>query len=269
MTGIRKRVTIGFLSIVCLLFFSGMISYFELRYLSRDTDEILKANRRNIELAKDLLRAAHEQNIASIQLAFFGDHSYDSICLTSMHQLEQTLAIAQEESVDKSSLDSLAQTTAELRFLINGFLTQNLTTIPDSLHVDSLLYAQQSLKLKNENWYHNQYDSLYRQLTSSIQSYMTYSQSSLAPRAEQVKKNASRAVTPVLISLLVMIAIVLMLFYFMTIYCVNPIVGINKRLGDYLSFHIPFKSIPGSRDEIAALQEKIETLITISKQPKA
>ena len=49
MTGLRKRVTVGFLSIVCLLFFSGMVSFLELSHLSRDTGEILKANKRNIE----------------------------------------------------------------------------------------------------------------------------------------------------------------------------------------------------------------------------
>ena len=52
----RKRVTVGFLSIVCLLFFSGMVSFVELSHLSRDTGEILKANMRNIELAKEMLR---------------------------------------------------------------------------------------------------------------------------------------------------------------------------------------------------------------------
>lgn len=36
----RKRVTVGFLSIVCLLFFSGMVSFVELSHLSRDTGEI-------------------------------------------------------------------------------------------------------------------------------------------------------------------------------------------------------------------------------------
>ena len=45
---------------------------------------------------------------------------------------------------------------------------------------------------------------------------MISTQSSLAPRTEQLKRNAYRAVTPVLISLLVMIAIVLMLYYFVS-----------------------------------------------------
>ena len=62
MTGMRKRVTAGFLSIVCLLFFSGMVSFLELSRLSRDTDEILGANQRSIRLAREMLDAVHGQS---------------------------------------------------------------------------------------------------------------------------------------------------------------------------------------------------------------
>ena len=106
MTGLRKRVTVGFLSIVCLLFFSGMVSFLELSHLSRDTGEILKANKRNIELAKEMLDAAHEQNIALIRLSVFGDRSCDSLCRKSMERLENTLLVAQSEALEKSFLDS-------------------------------------------------------------------------------------------------------------------------------------------------------------------
>ena len=99
MTGLRKRVTVGFLSIVCLLFFSGMVSFLELSHLSRDTGEILKANKRNIELAKEMLDAAHEQNIALIRLSVFGDRSCDSLCRKSMERLENTLLVAQSEAL--------------------------------------------------------------------------------------------------------------------------------------------------------------------------
>ena len=219
----RRRVTIGFLSIVCLLFFSGMVSFVELSHLSRDTGEILKANKRNIELAKEMLDAAYEQNVALIRLSVFGDNSYDSLCRSSMERLENTLLVAQSEALDKSFLDSLAFATTELRLLTDA----------------------------------------------AIKNYMTSTQSSLAPRAEQMKKNAYRAVTPVLISLVVMIAIVLMLYYFMSVYCVNPIIRMNKGLGDYLSFRVPFAVKADCKDEVLELKEKIETLITVSKQPKS
>ncbi len=98
---------------------------------------------------------------------------------------------------------------------------------------------------------------------------MTSTQSSLAPRTEQMKKNAYRAVTPVLISLSVMIAIVLMLFYFMSIYCVNPIVQMNKGLGDWLTFRVPFAVKGDLKDEVLELREKIDALIALLKQNKA
>ena len=122
MTGLRKRVMVGFLSIVCLLFFSGMVSFVELSHLSRDTGEILKANMRNIELAKEMLDAAHEQNVALIRLSVFGDRSCDSLCRRSLERLENTLLVAQDEALEKSFLDSLAFATTELRLLTDNYL---------------------------------------------------------------------------------------------------------------------------------------------------
>lgn len=261
MTGLRKRVTVGFLSIVCLLFFSGMVSFLELSHLSRDTGEILKANKRNIELAKEMLDAAHEQNIALIHLAVFGDRSYDSLCRAELERLENTLLVAQNEALEKSFLDSLAFATTELRLLTDNYLAFGLAGS------DSLNVAQ--VDSVGGRWYNDEYEALYGRLTSAIKNYMTSTQSSLAPRAEQMKKNAYRAVTPVLISLAVMIAIVLMLYYFMTIYCVNPILGMNKGLGDYLSFRIPFTVKGECKDEMLELKEKIDTLINQSKQSKS
>ena len=258
MTGLRKRVTVGFLSIVCLLFFSGMVSFLELSHLSRDTGEILKANKRNIELAKEMLDAAHEQNIALIRLSVFGDRSCDSLCRKSMERLENTLLVA----LEKSFLDSLAFATTELRLVTDNYLAFGGAARADSpaaLRPDSL----------GGRWYSEEYQALYGRLTAAIKSYMTSTQSSLVPRAEQMKKNAYRAVTPVLISLAVMIAIVLMLFYFMSIYCVTPIERMNKGLGDWLSFRVPFAVKGDLKDEVLELKEKIESLINISKQTKS
>ena len=265
MTGLRKRVTVGFLSIVCLLFFSGMVSFLELSHLSRDTGEILKANKRNIELAKEMLDAAHEQNIALIRLSVFGDRSCDSLCRKSMERLENTLLVAQSEALEKSFLDSLAFATTELRLVTDNYLAfggaarASRSDSLAALRPDSL----------GGRWYSDEYQALYGRLTAAIKSYMTSTQSSLVPRAEQMKKNAYRAVTPVLISLAVMIAIVLMLFYFMSIYCVTPIERMNKGLGDWLSFRVPFAVKGDLKDEVLELKEKIEALINISKQTKS
>ena len=222
-----------------MLFASGMISFFELSHLSYDTEEILKANQRNVELAKEMLGAVHDQNVAIVHLAILQDASYDSLCRTGMQRLEHAVATAQKGALDRSALDSLTGATTELLVLTKMFL------------------ATESPKAGDEK------------VVTAVRDYMTSTQSSLAPRAEQLKKNAYRAVTPVLISLVVMIATVLMLFYFTMLYCVNPIVAMNKGLGQYLTFRIPFAVKAECKDEILELKEKIEALVAMLKQNKA
>ena len=75
---------------------------------------------RNIELAKEMLDAAHEQNVALIRLSVFGDRSCDSLCRRSLERLENTLLVAQDEALEKSFLDSLAFATTELRLLTDN-----------------------------------------------------------------------------------------------------------------------------------------------------
>lgn len=274
MTGMRKRVTIGFLSIVCLLFFSGMVSFVELSRLGRDTGDILKASRRNIELAKEMLDAAHNQNVALIHFTVLGDRSYEEVCRREMAHLEDVMLVAQNEALDKSFLDSLAFATTEMKILVDGYLARvdAAEAIAAAVAADTTLVAADSLAVKGEvaevgkDWYTNEYEAVYHRLTAAVKAYMTSTQSSLAPRTEQMKKNAYRAVTPVLISLVVMIAILLMFYYFMTIYCVNPIVKINKSLGDFLSFRLPFNVKAECKDELLELKERIDTLTTQFRQ---
>ena len=274
MTGMRKRVTIGFLSIVCLLFFSGMVSFVELSRLGRDTGDILKASRRNIELAKEMLDAAHNQNVALIHLTVLGDRSYEKVCRREMAHLEDVMLVAQNEALDKSFLDSLAFATTEMKILVDGYLARvdAAEAIAAVVAADTTLVAADSLTVNErvaevgKDWYTNEYEAVYHRLTAAVKAYMTSTQSSLAPRTEQMKKNAYRAVTPVLISLVVMIAILLMFYYFMTIYCVNPIVKINKSLGDFLSFRLPFNVKAECKDEVLELKERIDSLTTQLRQ---
>ncbi|MDE5706825.1 MAG: hypothetical protein K2H69_01420 [Alistipes sp.] len=248
MTGIRKRISIGFLSIVGLLFVSGAISSLELGRLSTDAEEILNANRHNVELAKEMLDAIHQQHLAIIHLAVLRDAGGDSLCRAGTRRLEQAVSTARREAPDKSQLDSLAARTAVLRMTTDAFLAFGA---PDG-----------------KAWYDNRYEAEYEQVISAIEDYMTSAQTTIAPRAEQLRKNAYRAVTPVLISLVVMIATMLMLFYFTDIYCISPIVSMNKSLGQYLSFRIPFRVKVECKDELQELKEKIEALIAMQKQNK-
>ncbi len=252
MTGIRKRISIGFLSIVALLFFAGMISLFELNRVGDDAKEILQASERNMQLAREMLDAVQEQNVAMIHLVMYGDRSYDAVSRAGLSRLDSMLVVAQEEAYDRSFLDALSVAAIDLRVVTDDYLAGIADT---TRHF-------------GPEWYGREYEQRYVGAVSAIKNYMTSTQSSLAPRTEQLKRNAYRAVTPVLISLAVMIAIVLMLYYFITIYYVNPIVRMNQSLGQWIQFRVPFAVKSECKDEILELKEKIDDVIRMTKQTK-
>lgn len=230
MTGIRKRVTIGFLSIVALLFFSGLVSLFELSHMSNDIEAILDSSRKSIEMSKNMLDAIHNNERSVTYYTVLRDSLYADSCRTSL--------------ADFDSLD-----------LYTGLLYETLTTVLDD-------NAQQSvIPFDGRRWYNTEYAPLYDRITDEITKVMGSVQSSLNPRAERLSRNAYRSVTPVFISLVVMIVILLLFYYFVMIYTVRPIIEMNKRLGDYIRYKLPFDVKAECQDEMRELKEKIASMV--------
>lgn len=274
MKGIRKRVLVSFLSVVVLLFFAGLVSLFELRRVSSDTEEILRASERNLELAKDMLDAAARQNKAVVHSVVFRQRDYDTVLMASIAELARTLEVVREAAVSEAYLDTLSASVENVQHLTQEFLrlrTQD-EAAADGLKPfddgDTLAMKGAAADFDGARWYAESYSKAYDKLTGSIKNYMISTQSSLAPRTEQLKRNAYRAVTPVLISLLVMIAIVLMLYYFVSAYLVRPVLAMNKSLGDYLRFGLPFRIKAEVKDEVGELKDRIDDAIQLAKKAK-
>ena len=275
MKGIRKRVLVSFLSVVVLLFFAGLVSLFELRRVSSDTEEILRASERNLGLAKDMLDAAARQNKAVVHSIVFRQRDYDTVLMGSIAEMARTLEVVRREAVEQAYLDTLSVSAMNVQRLTQEFLrlqAQRMTSeVSGRLELrggkDSLSMKSVEMDFDGARWYAEAYSKAYDKLTGSIKNYMISTQSSLAPRTEQLKRNAYRAVTPVLISLLV-IAIVLMLYYFVSAYLVRPVLAMNKSLGDYLRFGLPFRIKAEVKDEVAELKDRIDDVIQLARKTK-
>lgn len=267
MKGLRKRVTAGFMSIVGVLVLSGMVSFIELSTLSRDTEDILGTNHQNRVLAREMLAAVREQNRAFVQMTAFDDRGLDSLCQSSLDRLDNVLSEARIQSLTPEIVDSMIVTAKQLRYTSERFMAAPILDGKYTILKDEFPQLD-SLSKNFATTIFAEYQPIYYKMVTSIDEYMTMSQHSLAPGAEQLQNNAYRAMTPVFISLIVMIATVLMLFYFMLRYCVNPIITINKSLKDYLSFKVPYAPKSQNKDELGQLSEKIETLIAQNKKIK-
>lgn len=267
MKGLRRRVTVGFMSIVGVLILSGMVSFIELSTLSNDTEDILGSNRQSRIIAREMLSAIRDQNRAFVQMTAFEDRTLDSLCMESLDKLDSILVEARKEAMTPEVVDSMIVTAKQLRYTTERFMAA-----PALVGKYELLKSEfpelDSLSKTFKKTIFAEYQPTYFKMVTSVDDYMTMSQNSLAPGAEQLQNNAYRAMTPVFISLIVMIATVLMLFYFMMIYCVDPVVEINRALKDYLSFKMPYTPKSYNKDELNELNEKIETLIAQNKKAK-
>ena len=265
MTGIRKRVTIGFLSIVVLLFFSGLVPLFELNHMISDIDAILISNRRSIIMTESMLDALRSNDHAIIRYAIMRDTTYADSCRQRIQDFSARIVQAREETSNSAAslFDSLDATAGRFSGVVEQLRRSRrveMAILSDSLWGGS--------SFDGIAWYESEYVPVYHTANNQIMQLLTYAQSTLSPRAERLSHNAYRAVTPVFISLVVMIVILLMFYYFIVIYAIKPITEINKRLGDWIRYKLPFSVKAECRDELAELRDKIGSVTNNTKITK-
>lgn len=265
MTGIRKRVTIGFLSIVVLLFFSGLVPLFELNHMSSDIDAILISNRRSIIMTESMLDALRSNDHAIIRYAIMRDTTYADSCRQRIQDFSARIVQAREETSNSAAslFDSLDATAGRFSGVVEQL--RRSRRVEMAILSDSLWGGR---SFDGIAWYESEYVPVYHTASNQIMQLLTYAQSTLSPRAERLSHNAYRAVTPVFISLVVMIVILLMFYYFIVIYAIKPITEINKRLGDWIRYKLPFSVKTECRDELAELRDKIGSVTNNTKITK-
>lgn len=264
MTGIRKRITLGFLSMVVLLFFSGLVSLYELNHMSTDIESILIGNRRSMELSENMLDAIRANDRSVIAYAVLRDTLYADSCRTTYEAFRAKLSQARTES--NRSAASLFDTLSDY----SEQMHQAFEQLIDSRAIEHQLLKPDTVMVyesfDGRAWYEKSYLPAYNKTSSAIMRVMSDARTSLTPRAERLSRNAYRAVTPVFISLLVMIALLLMFYYFVMIYVAKPIVAMNKSLGDSMRYKIPFDVKSECRDEVQELKDKIELVVNNHKK---
>lgn len=261
MKGIGKRVTIAILSIVASLTVSGIISLFELNNLSYDAEAVLLAGSHDMEASKSLLRSAHEHSRAMIGLAVFEEEASRVLCNNASTKIDTKLFEVRNNApaAVAGALDSVAMYSAELRRLADTYSAVE-TIMADSAAVEA--------KRDGRKWFVEVYEPAYDKFVEQVERYTTLSYGQFAPRVDQLSRSAHRPVIPVFISLLVMIAVVLMFYYFIYIYGVKPILRINRALSEHLTFKVPYKAKAEMIDEIKELNSNIENLVNISRSNK-
>ena len=234
--GIREKIRLGFLALGLLLFFSGLISFFELSKLSRSTQSMLGASLKNMELSKTMLDAVQDQNTALLQIIVSGrsDRESDSLLHAGREKFEAAISDAKISIRDLQGFDSVYAANISYNETVGAYL-------------------RDSLRKENVDWFVDIYKTSYSDLTSSIK------------KARRLEDNAYRATMPGFIALVIAIVIVLIFYYFVNLYYITPVLKIDSALKAYLDSKMPFKVTIEGKDEVYRLKERIESLIDQSK----
>lgn len=246
MKGIRKKINAGFLVLIVLLTFSGMVSLVELDRLSKRTQTLLESSYYHLELSKRMLDAVEQQNGALLQMILTGQTEYDSVYLAASAEFDAALREAAEIEDVKTPLDSIV--IARERY---------------HAHIPSLFDEESKT---DAEWFLGVYKTIYHRLTAAIKEYMTESQHSLVPRARQLEHNAYRAIMPGVITLGVAIIVVLVFMFMIDFYYTRPVVRIQRGLDNSLRHNIPFKVKTEGNDEVAALGDSVEKVMSVLRK---
>ena len=199
--GIREKIRLGFLALGLLLFFSGLISFFELSKLSRSTQSMLGASLKNMELSKTMLDAVQDQNTALLQIIVSGrsDRESDSLLHAGREKFEAAISDAKISIRDLQGFDSVYAANISYNETVGAYL-------------------RDSLRKENVDWFVDIYKTSYSDLTSSIKNFMVSSQNMMDAKARRLEDNAYRATMPGFIALVIAIVIVLIFYYFVNLY---------------------------------------------------
>lgn len=246
-----------------LLFFSGMVSLYELNHMSDDIKSILAGSRQGIAISENILHSLREHDKAVVSYAIAKDITVVNTLSESIGEIRERVASARERSnqavyVSFDSLSMVIDRMAEnVQKLVRSRVV-NAEFLGDTLQL-------QVVSFDGAQWYRKNYSPLYDEAMIRVIDVMTNEHNALTPQAERLSNNAYRAVTPVFISLLIMIIILLVFYFFIMLYIGRPIIKINKALDDTIRYKIPFVVKGECRDEVLGIKEKLENLF---KNPK-
>ena len=241
---LRSKVMMGFLCLVVLLIFSSVVSLLELRHIGQQTKTILTASDNSMTLASELLDAIEEQNRAMHPMFLNDNMSYDSVYSHQVAVLTSLISQARQEEV--VGIDSIE--------------------IAYEKYTETTQFYQIHKAINDTSWYSESYAVAYHNLITAIREYMHSSQVALGPQAMAIRQNAYRAITPSVVTIGAILIIVLMLWYFLDMYGVKTVTKVNRSLGDYLQYKIPYNVKLNGNDEIEQLSGRIEELINRTEE---
>lgn len=244
--GIRKRILIGSVLIGGLLLLSGVISTLELTKFKVETEKLLWDNQISIEISRQMLDAAQEQNTALLLNIADSIHTtHDSILLVNQNKFDILLSRVTKNFQNSPKVIDLERA--------DSVYTATIAEITDTTTI---------------GWFSVVYGNSYYNLTGAIKDFMMERQEDSIKQIARLESNAHRATMIGIITIAATLILIGLFYHLIDQVVLSPLLKIQTSLTKFLDTRMPFKVSLTNKDELMQLRDDILRLIEKSKAKK-
>jgi len=251
--GIRKKISLGFVVIGVILFFSSVISVFEFNRMRYSVSNLMRDNINSINTSRMLLEITDEHNFTLLS------------------------KVIQDSSINSTEILSDARFDKYIISIKKNFTSPSEIAIVDSLTLTYYNYLTvlsnapkillQDVKSRND-WYTKELQPVYYNLRTYKKKLGLLTQHALTKNTEELQAAYYRSIMPGIIAVGAGLMLVLLFNYFINLYFISPLLLISKGIKNYKDYKKTYNVQFDNDDEIQDLNGEIKGLIDENKNLK-
>jgi len=252
--GIRKKISLGFVVIGFILFFSSVIAVFEFNRMRNSVTVLMKANINSINTSRMLMELTDEYNFILLSRVIV-DSTFSSAEVLYDDRFDNYLYNI------KSNFSS--QTEIETADSLAFSYSQYLSVISKTRNI-----MAEDIETRKK-WYKNELEPVYNKLRKYKKELGILTQTALAQNTNELQEGYYRSIMPGIIAVSAGIVLVLLFNYFINLYFISPILLISKGIKNYKEFRKSYNVQFDNDDEIQEMNCEVRSIIEENKKLKS
>lgn len=242
----KSKLTLGLGSVAAMLLLSSIISVLEYRRMSNYVADLVAANIRSINVAQKLASKSDEYNLKV--LAAIGDNSSGRL-----PDFDQQAFFDQCDSL-KMSLGTSKDVMPMADSVLYSFTAYMLT----SMELEDVMLSD---FIDSRDWYFDRLQPSYRRLRSDIEKLNNVAYRDLKENSLTFQDSFYRSIIPGVVSVGAGLILVLLLYFFITVYYTNPVYRMLSGVKNYSQTGARYSCTFDGEDQLASLNEGISDLV--------
>ncbi|MCM1502713.1 MAG: hypothetical protein NC115_08640 [Bacteroidales bacterium] len=243
---IKTKLTLGLGSIAAMLLLSSIISVLEYRRMSNYVADLVAANIKSIEVAQKLASGSDEYNLKI--LAAIGDEASGRL-----PDFDRQAFFDQCDSL-RMSLGNSKEVTPMADSVLYSFTAYMLT----SMELEKVMLSD---FIDSRDWYFGRLQPSYNRLRSDIEKLTNVAYNDLQENSLTFQDSFYRSIIPGVVSVGAGLILVLLLYFFITVYYADPLYRMLTALKNYGLTGVRYNCTFDGKDELSALNAEIADVV--------